>query len=133
MSKVRLLLLTLSSVLAAYLLLAYFVVPTIWRHYEHQQKLDGLPMVTTTADGIPGDAINTGLVGSSSDILCPMREAGWYASDPVTLKSSIEISGSVLLDRPYPSAPVSPLFYAGRPQDLAFEKPDGKSARAVSV
>jgi len=111
-----------------YLLLAYVVLPIVWRHYEHQKKLDGLPMVTATANGIPGDAINVGFVGSSEDILCAMGEAGWYPADPVTLKSSLEISGSVLLDRPYVHAPVSPLFYAGRAQDLAFEKPAGSSA-----
>lgn len=126
--KTRLLLRILLTLLVCYLLFAYFVLPSLWRHYEHQKKLDGLPMVTTTAQGIPGDPINVGLVGSSKDILCAMRDAGWYAADPVTWKSSIEISGSVLLDQPYPRAPVSPLFYAGRSEDLAFEKPVGKSA-----
>ena len=128
MSKIRLLFLTLLLIMAGYLSLAYAVLPALWRHYEHQKKLDGLPMVTATANGIPGDAINTGLVGDSKDVLCAMHAAGWYAADPVTWKSSLEISGSVLLDRPYPRAPVSPLFYAGRPQDLAFEKPAGGSA-----
>lgn len=126
--RMKPLLRVLLPILVGYLLLAYVVLPTVWRHYEHQKKLDGLPMVTATAQGIPGDAINVGLVGSSKDILCAMREAGWYAADPVTWKSSLEISGSVLLDQPYPRAPVSPLFYAGRPEDLAFEKPVGKSA-----
>jgi hypothetical protein len=46
----------------------------------------------------------------------------------VTLRSSIEIAGSVLLDRPYRDAPVSPLFYLDRREDLAFEKPVGNSA-----
>lgn len=124
----RLLLRILLPILLCYLLLAYLILPSLWRHYEHQKKLDGLPMVTTTAQGIPGDPINVGLVGSQKDILCAMREAGWYAADPITWKSSIEISGSVLLDQPYPRAPVSPLFYAGRAEDLAFEKPIGKSA-----
>jgi hypothetical protein len=126
--KRRLLLRIVLIVLIIYLLLAYLILPALWRHYEHQKKLDGLPMVTTTAQGIPGDAINVGLVGSSKDVLCAMREAGWYAADPITWKSSLEISGSVLLDQPYPHAPVSPLFYAGRREDLAFEKPVGKSA-----
>jgi hypothetical protein len=36
--------------------------------------------------------------------------------------------GSVLFDRPYKDAPVSPLFFEGRREDLAFEKPDGVSA-----
>jgi hypothetical protein len=57
-----------------------------------------------------------------------MNAAGWYPADPVTLRSSIEIAGSVLLDRPYRDAPVSPLFYLDRREDLAFEKPVGNSA-----
>ena len=128
MPKTRRLLLTVLLIVAGYIAVAYVVLPSAWRHYEHQKKLDGLPMATATANGIPGDAINVGLVGSAKDVVCAMHAAGWYAADPVTLKSSLEISGSVLLDRPYPRAPVSPLFYAGRVQDLAFEKPMGKSA-----
>src|SRR6266568_7456777 len=45
-----------------------------------------------------------------------------------TRQTPVEIIGSVLLDRPYKAAPVSPLFFEGRQQDLAFEKPDGISA-----
>jgi LssY-like putative type I secretion system component LssY len=40
----------------------------------------------------------------------------------------MEIIGSVVLDRPYKDAPVSPLFFDGRREDLAFEKPYGGSA-----
>jgi hypothetical protein len=116
------------SVLIAYTLLAYVALPAMWTHYEHQKRLADLPMVTLTAQGIPGDPINTGLVGDNADVLCAMRAAGWFPADPVTLRSSIEIVGSVLLDRPYPDAPVSPLFYLGRREELAFEKPDGDSA-----
>ena len=115
-------------ILAVYGAIAYLLLPSLWRHYEHQKKLDGLPMVTVTAQGIPADPVNVGLVGSRNDILCAMREAGWVPADPITLRSSLEISDSVLLDRPYPSAPVSPLFYDGRREDFAFEKPVGKSA-----
>ena len=85
-------------------------------------------MVTLTAQGIPGDPINIGLVGDDKDVLCAMAAAGWYPADRVTLKSSIEIVGSVLLDRPYRDAPVSNLYYLKRREDLAFEKPDGNSA-----
>ena len=112
----------------AYTLLAYLVLPAVWTHYEHQKRLAGLPMVTLTAQGIPGDPINVGLVGDTKDVLCAMHAAGWYPADPVTLRSSIEIAGSVLLDRPYRDAPVSPLYYLGRREDFAFEKPVGSSA-----
>jgi hypothetical protein len=123
----RFLLLAL-AVLIAYTLLAYVALPALWRHYEHQRRLAELPMVTRTAQGIPGDPINTGLVGDNAEVLCAMQAAGWFPADAVTLRSSIEIAGSVLLDRPYRDAPVSPLFYLGRHEDLAFEKPDGNSA-----
>ena len=85
-------------------------------------------MVTRTAQGIPGDPINVGLVGAKADVLCAMHAAAWYPADPITLRSSMEIIGSVVLDRPYRDAPVSSLFYDGKREDLAFEKPDGKSA-----
>ena len=62
-------------------------------------------------------------------MLCAMHAAGWQPADPVTLRSSVKIIGSVVLDRPYLEAPVSPLFYENRRQDLAFEKPSGRSAR----
>jgi len=113
---------------ALYVALAYVLLPSTWRHYEHQKGLADLPMVTRTHDGIPGDPINVGLVGSRDDVLCAMHAAGWYPADPITMRSSMKIIGSVLLDRPYHDAPVSPLYYDGRPEDLAFEKPAGKSA-----
>jgi hypothetical protein len=116
------------SAITIYVLLAYLALPALWTHYEHQNGLAKLPMVTRTAQGIPGDPINIGMVGDEKDVLCAMQAAGWYAADPVTLRSSIEIAGSVLLDRPYRDAPVSPLFYLDRREDLAFEKPVGNSA-----
>ena len=113
--------------LAVYLGLAYWLAPLLWRHFEHQRAIAGLAMATVTALGIPGDPLNVGLEGSQPDVLCAMNAAGWSPADPVTLKSSVAIVGSVLLDRPYARAPVSPLFYQGRREDLAFEKPSGKS------
>jgi len=116
------------AILSIYAALAYLALPALWTHYEHQKDLAGLPMVTHTAQGIPGDPINVGLVGDEKDVLCAMQAAGWFPADPVTFRSSIEIAGSVLLDRPYRDAPISKLVYLGRGEDLAFEKPDGKSA-----
>jgi hypothetical protein len=115
-------------ILLVYTMLAYLLLPALWSHHEHQKGLASLPMVTLTAQGIPGDPINVGLIGDEKDVLCAMQAAGWYPADPVTLRSSIEIVGSVLLDRPYRDAPVSPLFYLNRREDLAFEKPVGNSA-----
>jgi hypothetical protein len=109
--------------LGCYIVTAYLVLPAFWTHYEHQQRLASLPMLTRTAQGIPGDPINVGLIGTEAELVCAMHAAGWFPADPVTLRSSIAIVGSVLLDRAYQAAPVSNLFYLGRREDLAFEKP----------
>jgi hypothetical protein len=101
----------LAGVLFAYLLFAYLLLPALWRHHEHEPGLASLPMVTRTGSGIPGDALNVGLVGGKEDILPAMHAAGWFPADPITLRSSVEIVGSVMLDRPYHDAPVSPLYY----------------------
>ncbi|HLL28082.1 MAG TPA: LssY C-terminal domain-containing protein [Xanthobacteraceae bacterium] len=112
----------------AYFTVAYFALPTIWKHYEHQKDLAPLPALTHTAQGIPGDPINIGLIGTKEDIVCAMHEAGWYPADPITFRTSLSIVGSVVLDRPYPAAPISALYYLGEKQVLAFEKPNGKNA-----
>ena len=127
-SRTRKALTILAVVLVAYGFTAYILLPLVWTHYEHQKGLAGLSMVTRTAQDIPGDPINVGLVGARDDVLCAMHAAGWFPADPITFKSSVEIVGSVILRRPYRDAPVSPLFYEGRREDLAFEKPVGDSA-----
>jgi hypothetical protein len=127
-SKLKIALAVLAVFFVAYGILAYILLPLMWSHYEHQKGLAGLSMVTRTAQDIPGDPINVGLVGNKDDVVCAMHAAGWYPADPITFKSSAEIIGSVILRRPYRDAPVSPLFYEGRREDLAFEKPVGDSA-----
>jgi LssY C-terminus len=124
----KLALVAVAALLIVYGVLAYFFLPLVWKRYEHQRALAGLSMVTRTGDGIPGDPINVGLVGSKDDVLCAMHAAGWFPADPITLRSSLKIIGSVVLDRPYRDAPVSHLYYDGKREELAFEKPAGKSA-----
>jgi hypothetical protein len=118
----------LAAIAFAYLILAYIALPALWTHHEHEPGLATQPKVTRTGSGIPGDALNVGLVGSKEDVLRSMHAASWFPADPITLRTSVEIVGSVVLDRPYYDAPVSPLFYDGKKEQLAFEKPDGNSA-----
>jgi hypothetical protein len=121
-------LLVLATVVIVYLMLAYVVLPALWRHHEREPGLALLPMVTRTGTGIPGDALNVGLVGGQEDVFRALEAAGWFPADPVTFRTSIAIIGSVVLDRPYHDAPVSPLYFEGKKEQFAFEKPDGKSA-----
>jgi hypothetical protein len=118
----------LGAVISIYLFVSYLILPATWARIEHEPGLSKRAMVTSTAQGIPGDAINVGLIGTREDVVSAFHAAGWYPADPVTLRTSLEIIGSVLLDRSYKSAPVSPLYFDGRREDLAFEKPAGTSA-----
>jgi hypothetical protein len=118
----------LATLVALYVVVSYLVLPATWTRVEHEHGLAKHTMLTATAQGIPGGPINVGLVGDREDVVRAFHAAGWYPADPITLRTSVEIIGSVLLDRPYKTAPVSPLFFDGRREDLAFEKPEGSSA-----
>jgi LssY C-terminus len=118
----------LATLVALYVVVSYLVLPATWARVEHEPGLAKHTMLTATAQGIPGGPINVGLVGDREDVVRAFHAAGWYPADPITLRTSVEIIGSVLLDRPYKTAPVSPLFFDGRREDLAFEKPEGSSA-----
>ncbi len=114
---------------ALWLLAAYIVLPALWRHFEHHPALEAAPRTTVTAQGIPGDPLNVGLIGTEEQVVRAMLDSGWDPADPVTLKTSLRIARSVLTNKPYADAPVSRLFLFGRMQDLAFERPAGTSAR----
>ncbi len=116
-------------VVAIWFLAAYLILPLVWRHYEHQPKLADAPKTTRTAQGIPGDPLNVGLIGTEKEVVSAMLAAGWSPADPITLRSSLRIAASVAFRRPDADAPVSNLFLFGRHQDLAFEKPVGRSAK----
>jgi hypothetical protein len=127
-AKTRMAIGAMIAVLFAYLLLAYLVIPEIWIFHDAERNQKPGNMVTTTEQGIPGDPINVGLVGSKEEVIRAFAAAGWDPADKITLRTSIDIGLSVVLDRPDLDAPVSPLFFEGRKQDLAFEKAVGKSA-----
>ncbi|MHA6641743.1 LssY C-terminal domain-containing protein [Mesorhizobium sp. A623] len=113
---------------AAYVAIAYLVAPEFWtlRSFLHGPRPS--QMLTRTPQGIAGDPINVGLVGTKAEVIHAFGVARWDTADAVTLRTAIEIGESVLFDRPYPDAPVSRLLFEGRQQDLAFEKPIGNSA-----
>jgi hypothetical protein len=124
----QLLLLGLGLVLV-WLVVAYGILPMLWSHYEHNPALAKSPRITRTSDGAPGDPLNVGLVGSPAELRRALEDAGWRVAAGLGVRSDLEIAGSVVLDRPDPTAPVSDLYLFGRKQDIAFEKESGKSAK----
>ncbi len=113
-----------------YLLLAYFILPFLWKHYEHNPALESFPKFSRTASGIPGDPLNIGLVGSENEIMSAMILASWTPADPITFANAKKIVVSILAHKDYASAPVSNLYLWNRKEDFAFEKEVGGSPKA---
>lgn len=116
------------AVCAAYLALAYVAAPEFWTWRDRGFRDQRFEMLTHTPQGIPGDPINIGLVGTEREVVHAFALAGWDTADAVTLRTAIDIGESVLFSRPYPDAPISRLLFEGRAQNLAFELPAGISA-----
>lgn len=116
--------------LAAYVLLAYVVVPAVWESYEKDHPaFDDDPRITTTGDGHPGDPLNVALIGSEEDVQRIMHRAGWYPAAALGVKSDLKIAADTVFKRPDDEAPVSSLFLFGRKEDLAFEQPVDNNPR----
>jgi hypothetical protein len=116
--------------IAVWAVLAYLVVPALWKTYAHRHPaLDAMPDITLTGSGIPGDPLNVALIGSKQDLMKIMVAAKWYPADPLSLKSCLEIAEATVLKHPYDQAPVSSLYLFGRKEDLAFEQPVGNNPR----
>jgi hypothetical protein len=122
--------LALAGALLAYLVVAYLVMPLVWEGYARRHPaLDETPGITLTGDKHPGDPINVAVIGTEGDFQAAMQAAGWFAADPLGLKSDVKIAADTVLKRPYDTAPVSSLYLWGRKEDLAFEQPVGNDPR----
>jgi hypothetical protein len=109
---------------------AYFLLPFAWRlATRHHPAVEGMPRITVTKNGIHGDPLNIGLVGTEEEVDAAMLAAGWLPADPITLKSSLRIAAGTVLRRSYDTAPVSNLFVWDRKQDLAFQQAVGNDPR----
>lgn len=89
---------------------------------------------TVTDTGILGDPVNLAVDGTEAQIHGAMQRAGWTRADELTLRSSWGIVVSSVFRRPYPEAPVSPLFTFGRQQAFAYQQEvDGNASQRHHV
>ncbi len=122
-SRIRRSLYNTTLAILIWALLAYVVLPAAWKLFEHLHPTANSGLRTRTGAGIPGDPLNLALVGTKTELIAAMTQAGWHRADPLTLGSGIKIAGSVIFGWAYDTAPVSTLYYLSRAQDIAFEKP----------
>ena len=101
---------------------AYLVLPRIHRILTFLYVPDYFIGRTRTSDGLLGDPVNIGLLGSEAQLHAALRAANWTRADNLGLASGIKIVMSTLRRKSYDEAPVSPLILFGRQQDFAYQQ-----------
>jgi hypothetical protein len=112
-----------------WLLLAYVILPHVYRWLSKVFLPDYFIGRTQAGDGMLGDPVNLAVIGSKQELLSGMIAAGWRQADKLNLKSSLRMIYAAITGAQYPSAPVSSLFLFGHKQNLAFEKDVGGNPR----
>lgn len=88
----------LLAALGLYLLSAYIFLPCAWRRYaKRHPALEKAPRITHTANGIAGDPLNIGLVGTEKELQVTLLAAKWFPADPITFRSSLRIAAGTVL------------------------------------
>lgn len=120
--------LALMALVLLWLVLAYGELPRLWSKHEHRKVRRSDEIISYTSQDIPADPINLRLIGDSRAVHCAFTRGGWTLADPLSARSALGIVGSVVLQRSYPNAPVSSLYFQDQLQTVAYEKDDGRTA-----
>jgi hypothetical protein len=122
--------LVVAAAAAAYVVMAYVVMPLAWKEDARRHaSFEGSARITETKDGHPGDPLNVALIGTELELSAVMQAARWAPAAALGLESDLEIAADAVLARPDAKAPVSNLYLFGRKQDLAYEQQVGKDPR----
>jgi hypothetical protein len=86
--------------------------------------LEKLPCCTTNAEGTAlGDPINLVIIGDFEDIAAAFARRGWLPAEETYSTAIWKTIKSFLFGSRYRYSPVSPLYFFGRHQDFARQKP----------
>jgi len=86
--------------------------------------LEKLPCCTTNEEGTaPGDPINLVVIGDLKDIAAAFARRGWMPAEETYSTAVWKTIKSFLFGSRYRYSPVSPLYFFGRHQDFARQKP----------
>jgi LssY C-terminus len=100
---------------------AYLILPRFVRMSLKIAKRQRVPRYTITGDGLPGDPVNVVLKGTFAQLRAAFATVGWSEADRLSLRSSIGMARSFVMNSPYPTAPFSTLYLFGRGQDIGFQ------------
>lgn len=88
-----------------------------------RQELRALPCCVKDASGERnGDPLNLVVIGDVGDVLAAMSRAGWSFTHRIDFNTVQRMIGAAVSGQAYAVAPVSPLYFQGRPQDMALQR-----------
>ena len=91
---------------------------------ELRTALENLPCCTTNEDETrKGDPLNLVVIGTREDISAAFVRRGWLPAERTYAKAIWKTIKSFLFGSRYRYSPVSPLYFSGRQQDMAGQKP----------
>jgi hypothetical protein len=91
--------------------------------HELRDELRALPCCVKDADGErDGDPLNLAVIGDVGDVLAAMSRAGWSFTHRIDFNTVQRMVGAAVSGQAYAVAPVSPLYFLGRPQDMALQR-----------
>ncbi len=116
------------AVVLVYIGLAYFGLPALIRTLRLVVRGNHIPLYATTTDGLPSDPVNIAVVAKSRrHFVQQMKQAGWYVAEKATLRNTMREGYAILFDKPYPTAPFSPMYLFNRTFDIGFQIPHGEN------
>lgn len=90
---------------------------------ELRHTVETLPCCTTDEKGSNnGDPVNFVLVGLDDDVLGALTRQGWDPTHALATGTAWKTVGAFVKGDTYRYSPVSPLYFFGRPQDIAMQK-----------
>ncbi len=91
---------------------------------ELRSALDNLPCCTTNKDGTEfGDPINLVVIGDFYDVAAAFARQGWVPAEETYSTAAWKTVKSYIFGSRYRYSPVSSLYFYGRHQDFARQKP----------
>lgn len=117
------------SLLITYYISAYILLPWVINLTLLILRKGRIPRFTVARDGLYIDPVNIILMGSKDDLEKSFKKINWYKADKITIKSTIKMLVTYLLNKTYLKAPFSKSYLFGRKQDIGFQQQVGKSPR----
>jgi hypothetical protein len=88
-----------------------------------RRELGKLPCCASNAEGTgAADPLNLAIVGDRAQVMAELLGRGWDLTETVRFDSAFKMIISSLFGLRYRTAPISPLYLLGRPQDFAMQK-----------